>query len=678
MKTSEKARPNELLSHAREQRHWTQEEVATKIGAPDAKMVGRWERGIILPTAHYRQQLMTLFGKSAQELGLVTPDQVPFWQIPYRRNSFFTGRAYLLDQLSTTLTFDKSSALKLPLALSGLGGVGKTQLALEYAYRYSHMYHTVAWLQADSPEVLATSFAGLAELLRLPERTNDDLEQNIRAVKNWLAKMSRWLLILDNVESLFTLESFLPSPLRGHILLTTRTQISGTAAQVLEVETMPIDEAALFLLRRAKIVAIDASPDDSSGGEFRQARAIAVELGGLPLALDQAGAYIEETACGLAPYLELLQIKRKELLQRRGPDLTNHPEPVATTWSLSFDRLRQENPAAIDLLTLLAFLSPDAIAEEIILDGVNEAGSEPDLATHLTKLSSDPLLFNQAIKDLRRFSLVRRQSKTRIITIHRLVQAMLLENLQPDEQRLWAGYTVRAICKVFPDGNLETLPQGDRLLAQISVCERLIGQWQMRFPEAAQGLRRMAMYYLNRSLFEQSERISQQAIALQESLYGPEHLELAGTLSGLAMLYLYSYRYTEAEPLYKRIIAIRTALLGSEHHETGSSLADLAWLYTILERYDEAERLFHEAVYILQRHFGEDHLEVGSVLNNWAGLYMRQGNFAQAETMLERAIAISEQHLSDDHPDLAINRHNLAKLYSAQGKYQQAESLLLR
>src|SRR5262249_49450547 len=150
------ALPNELLSHAREQHHWTQEEVAEQIGAPDAKMVGKWERGIILPTAHYRQQLTTLFGKSARELGLVRKDEIPFWNVPYRRNLFFTGREDLLEHLHAALHAEKAAAFRQPLALSGLGGVGKTQTAIEYAYRYAHEYQTVVWVRADSPEVLTS------------------------------------------------------------------------------------------------------------------------------------------------------------------------------------------------------------------------------------------------------------------------------------------------------------------------------------------------------------------------------------------------------------------------------------------------------------------------------------------------------------------------------------------
>ena len=135
--------PNELLSYAREQRHWTQEDIAESIGAPDAKMVGKWERGIVAPSPHYRQKLEALFGKSGRELGFVGRGEIPFWSVPYRRNLYFTGREVLLSQLHTAFDSPRDASHVSPQLLSGLGGTGKSQLALEYAYRYRHEYHTV-------------------------------------------------------------------------------------------------------------------------------------------------------------------------------------------------------------------------------------------------------------------------------------------------------------------------------------------------------------------------------------------------------------------------------------------------------------------------------------------------------------------------------------------------------
>jgi len=244
MKTASGALPNELLRYEREQRNWTQEYVAEQIGAPDPKMVGKWERGITTPQLHYSKGLATLFQKSTRELGLVRRGEVPFWNVPYRQNPFFTGREDILTHLNEAMRLDRTAASTQPYALSGLGGVGKTQTAVEYAYRYRHKYHAVLWVRADAREVLTSDFAALASLLRLPKQNEQNLGRTLTAVKRWLIAMTRWLLIFDNVDDLRIINDFIPSPCRGHVLLTTRTSLTRTFARTIEIDTMGVEEGA--------------------------------------------------------------------------------------------------------------------------------------------------------------------------------------------------------------------------------------------------------------------------------------------------------------------------------------------------------------------------------------------------------------------------------------------------
>ncbi|HLX40131.1 MAG TPA: NB-ARC domain-containing protein, partial [Ktedonobacteraceae bacterium] len=478
MKKAEDALPNELLSYEREHRQLTQEEVAEQIGVPDYNMIGRWERGITLPSAHHRQQLTTLFGKSARELGFVRKGEIPFWRVPYRQNVFFTGRSALLAQVHTSLVAHRHARLVPPQTFSGLGGVGKTQVALEYAYRYGHEYHTVIWMRASSRETLTSDYAAITELLNLPEQHEQDQRQMIRAVKAWLAAMTRWLLIFDNVEDLDLLDDFLPSPVRGHILLTTRMQITGTMAETLEIETMDLEEGSYFLLRRAKLLALNASLDDIAEAERNQARAIVERVGGLPLALDQAGAYIEETGCTLANYSERYHAHQAELLRWRGVMGTGHPESVVTTLSLSFEQVSHANPVARDMLSFCALLAPDTIPEELLMEGLQE------LASPLLAHSADPLQFDQVMKDLRKFSLVRRRPETNMLTIHRLVQAVLLDEMEQETQSLWAERIVRTLSRIFPHKSIDAWQQCERLLAQANSCAELIEERNITTPEA--------------------------------------------------------------------------------------------------------------------------------------------------------------------------------------------------
>jgi hypothetical protein len=263
------------------------------------------------------------------------------WNIPYPRNSFFIGREDTLSLLRTYLQAGKTTAIsQLALALSGLGGIGKTQIAVEYAYRYHQNYQFVLWARAESREALTSSYVAIADLLKLPEKGERDQTITVQAVKCWLQTKNGWLLILDNADELALLPEFLPPSLGGHLLLATRASALGRLAQRVEVLTLPSEQGALLLLRRAMLLPSDAPLTQTSTSDRELAVQIFQELGGLPLALDQAGAYLEETGYDLTEYLQIYRRRRKELLKRRGGLVADHPEPVATTWSLSFDLLR--------------------------------------------------------------------------------------------------------------------------------------------------------------------------------------------------------------------------------------------------------------------------------------------------------------------------------------------------
>src|SRR5450755_2302984 len=239
----------------------------------------------------------------------------PIWNIPYPRNTFFLGRDELLARLHAQLQAGQTTALsQSPQAISGLGGIGKTQLAIEYAYRYAHDYEAVLWARAETREDLIASYSALAILLNLPEQQADKQEITIAAVKVWLQKNSKWLLILDNADDLELLPPFLPPVPGGHVLLTTRAWDMQRFATRLEVETLPDEQGALLLLRRAGLLVATDDLTQASADERRLATALTQELGGLPLALDQAGAYLEATGMRLDKYLQTYQKHRQTLL----------------------------------------------------------------------------------------------------------------------------------------------------------------------------------------------------------------------------------------------------------------------------------------------------------------------------------------------------------------------------
>jgi serine/threonine protein kinase len=370
-------------------------------------------------------------------------DSSIIWNVPYRRNTFFTGRTQALTLLHDAFCSGKVT-IKTP-AVSGLGGIGKTQIAIEYVYRYHSEYQFILWVRGDTREKMLSDFAALSTMLNLKEQHEQEQRLVIEAVRTWLRKNTKWLLIIDNVEDLRLVERLLPSRAQGHILLTTRTQTTGNIAQCIDLGKMTLEEGALFLLRRTKIVTQDATLQDASPADCQKAKAIAEVLDGLPLALDQAGAYIEETGCSLANYLRRYQEGSTKLLDMRGGFDFDHPASVAATFSSSFEKIEKISPVSAELLCYCAFLHPDAIPEELIINGAAELGPT------LQPLATDLILLDATLVILRKFSLVQRNSGTNMLSMHRLVQVVLQDSMSEETQQIWVERTVRAINLALPD-----------------------------------------------------------------------------------------------------------------------------------------------------------------------------------------------------------------------------------
>src|SRR5712692_5110346 len=254
MVTNDRKLPfNLLLRNERSRLGWSQEELAGQIGTTSVN-ISRWENGLTFPSPYFRQRLCEVFDKMPAELGLVPPSKHDprIGNIPITRNPFFTGREPLLALLHKRLSTARMAALTQIQALYGLGGVGKTQTAAEYAFRYGDDYTNVFWVRAASRETLVADFVALAELLDLPEKDEQDQPRIVAAVKGWLAIHDGWLLILDNADDLPLAQEFLPAIHKGHILLTTRAQGAGAIAASVEVEQLTPQEGVLLLLRWTK------------------------------------------------------------------------------------------------------------------------------------------------------------------------------------------------------------------------------------------------------------------------------------------------------------------------------------------------------------------------------------------------------------------------------------------
>ncbi|WP_126579944.1 FxSxx-COOH system tetratricopeptide repeat protein [Tengunoibacter tsumagoiensis] len=595
------------------------------------------------------------------------------WNVPYPRNPFFIGRDDILKQLHTQLHNGQPLALsQSPRAISGLGGIGKTHIATEYAYRYAQDYDVVLWAHAESLETLISSFLSIATLLKLPQRDKKEQDFILSDVKVWLQTHQKWLLILDNADEPDLLSPFLPPSPGGHILLTTRAPGMQRLALTVEVHAFSAEQGALFLLQRAGLLLPKAALDQALEEDRIMAILISQELGGLPLALEQAGAYIIATGMSVQEYHELYQTHRKFLLARHEPLVNDHPEAVATTWSLSFKRIQQKNPAAADLLRLCAYLAPDAIAEEILTANPSVLG--PVLAS----IGTDVFQRHQAIEALRTYSLIQRDPREKILSVHRLVQAVLCDEQDEAEQKLWAERAVLAINAAFPFPEPATWPQCGRLLLQALAAAQLIQRYHLIHWEVGCLLIVSAAYLQDLGRYKDAEPLFLQALSLWEQILGPDHPNVASPLHNLADLYKDQGKYAQAEPIALRALRIREQHLGTEHLNVANLVNGLANIYAGQGKYVQAEPLFLRALRIWEQNFGPEHPQVASALHNLATLSKDQGKYVQAEPLFLQALYIWEQNFGPEHPQVAYSLHNLADLYAKQGKYEQAESLFLQ
>ncbi|HEY1351383.1 MAG TPA: tetratricopeptide repeat protein [Ktedonobacteraceae bacterium] len=704
MKKAANASPNRALRRERELRCWSQVEVADRVGTT-AFNVGRWERGITFPGAYFRQQLCAIFEKSPQELGLLhlaeeeeeavpptssreeSPKEetggarpplspaveicLPIWSLPWRRNPFFTGRAEILQALHAAFNADEDGPGQ-ALAICGLGGIGKTQTAIEYAYRYRDAYQLVFWIRAETSELLIADFTSLAAALALPEQHDQNQSHIVAAVKRWLSRQSRWLLVLDNVEDLGVVSEFLPETIGGHLLLTTRMQSTGQIAQQIRLEKLSPQESILFLLRRAKLLASPVLPDNLPQDHWLVARDVARTMDGLPLALDQAAAYIEETGCGLRGYLERYRQRRITLLRRRGGLLPEHPESVVATWSLSFEKIERRCPAAAELLYLCAFLHPDALAEHIITTGASE------LTPELHVLATDPIELDEAIGVLTTFSLLRRDPDRHTLSLHRLLQVVLREHMSEQTRRLWAERAVHVVERAFPQVSFTTWQECQLCLPHALACAELIEQLDLQLPESIRLLNKAGSYLRERAQYAEAQRLLSRSLALGEQTLAPDAPLLAESLHHLGILAQDQGKYTWSEELLQRALTIYRQIWGSEHLTVAQCLSNQAENYRVLARLAEMETLAQQALAIREQALGPDHPDVGKSLTQLAALYHGQGKYARAEPLYQRALAICQQAWGPEHIDVAAILNNLASLYDSLGRYAEAEPLYQR
>jgi tetratricopeptide (TPR) repeat protein len=581
----------------------------------------------------------------------------PICNVPHPRNPNFTGRESLLADLRTALTADRSAALTQTQAISGLGGVGKTQLATEYAYRHAAEYDVVWWVRAEEPVTLAADYATLARPLNLPQKDDPDQRLVVQAVRRWFAQHDGWLLILDNAPGPAEVRGYLPQATAGHVLVTSRNPNWRGQASPLTVQVLERPESVAFLLKRT------GRTDEADDDELAQ------ELGDLPLALEQAGAYIEASGRSFSGYLDLFRQRQREMLNL-GTLSTDYPHTVATTWDLSFQAVREAAPAGADLLNLCAFLAPDDIPQDLLSEGAQH------LPTALAQAIADPLALDEAVAALRRYSLLEVAGDA--LSVHRLVQAVARDQLTDDAHRTWTEAAVRIVDDAFPSDvidDLQAWPLCARLLPHALVAA---GQAETLAvaPEATGRLLNQAGLYLRgRAEFAEAKAALERALAIDEAAFGPDHPNnVARDVNNLGLVLQDLGDLDGARAAFERALAIDEVVFGPDHPNVARNVNNLGSVLKDLGDLDGARACYEQALAILEKQLGPEHPQVATGVNNLGLVLQDLGDLDGAQAHFQRALAIWEKQLGPDHPKVAIGVNNLGLVLQNLGDLDGAQA----
>jgi tetratricopeptide (TPR) repeat protein len=580
----------------------------------------------------------------------------PVWNVPHLRNPNFTGREDLLTAVQTALSAGKAAAL--PQAITGLGGVGKTQLATEYAYRHASAYRIVWWIRSETTETLSGDYAALAPKLGLPKTR--EVPAMVMAVRERLQQETGWLLVFDNAEAPETVRPYLPAGGGGHVLVTSRNPAWGAVASPLSVPVMPEDEAIKFLLRRTRQDARAA------------AAALAAELGYLPLALEQAAAYIEENGRSLGDYLTLFKERRLELLELGRPPSAEYPDTVATTWSLSFEDIEGESPAGAALLKLAAFLAPDEIPRRLIVNGAAY------LPTDLTAAARDPILLDKAVGALRRSSLI--ETGADGFSVHRLVQAVTRDRMEQAESDNIIDNAVRVVnaAFLFDQNAPDTWAPAAKLLPHALAATSWAETRGSAQDETVGLLNGAGLLLQVRAEYAAARSTSERALRIAEKAFGPKHPQAAKCVNNLGSVLRDLGDYAGAKAAFERAIHSTEEALGYEHPNVATCSNNLGTVLQDLGNYAGAKAAYERALRIAEKAFGPEHPRVANYVNSIGDVLRDLGDYSGARAAFERAIRIGEKAFGPEHPRVAVRVNNLGHLLHALGDHAGAKAAFER
>lgn len=652
----------------------------------------------------------------------------PQWNVP-KQEHLFVGRNELLKKLSSILK-PKQVSKELPRekdimlnsvsensvfsVCTGLGGIGKTQLVLNYAQNTKSAYLFKAWFPAENIDQLNLKYIEFAKVLGY-QGNQFSLKNIISYVNQWLSEHPNWLIIFDNVNSYEEISPYLPEK-GGYILITSRSQLWPSHFHIVPVNLLTEEESISLLTQLARM--------DSIKKENNELKTLARTLGYLPLALTQAGAYIFHNQISISEYLELYKKYSKDLLNDKNLNLGSHNIPISTTWNISLESIlkntanRNDAILALNLLTACSYLSSENIPRFLLLEWIKQ--------TH-PKLANPEIVLNKALSLLWQYSLIT-TDEIGIIGVHRLLQ-LAVRNQNITSLKLaknWYYSLLEAVHhefkretlaiedenrrkillphlqsllhhsdSIWPKGNpgliLENILQDIAFVLDSDQCdfksatpyyERSLKICENKFypndPRIANALIGLAHNYRNLRDYEKARAHLERALAIFEQKPDDHQLQIMNALTTLGNTYRNLKEYTKSRDALERSIMLCEKNYGNKHHKLAYILSSLGNTYRNLKDFKKSLEVQERALEISKREYGLNHRDTIPTLVNLGATYRDMGNFEKAQSYLEPALTFYQEMYGEEHAYVAIASMNLGELYYSQGNMEKARTLLER
>jgi tetratricopeptide (TPR) repeat protein len=556
-------------------------------------------------------------------------------------------------------------------------------------------FSDIHWLDATSEATIELGLMQIAQAKNAPK----DVMHSPGLILQWISQIPRWLIIYDSADGDYSVvEKFLPPGEAGNILITSRNgELKRLVLDWVNVLAMEEDEGVTLFLRSAML---DGSSDDVRN----VAKKMVVELSGIPLALDQAGAYINRSGCGIDGYLKLYQKNKHKLMSKAGfKGASGYGRSAYGTWDISFQQIEQmmlrENEeaktaqSAITLLRIFAFLNHENIPEELFKnaaenymnDNINTANSDfpMTLLNHQTLFIDehgewDKVQFLNGTQVLLSFSLI--SGVNHLYSMHLLVNSWSRSCMSQTEISNHY-HRARALlsCSVIPDWNIDN-HAFCRLLAPHIRSNLLHGQ-ELRFQDKYYGHEyiRFSIVFGHIGSWDEREKVLNAAANERKAMFGSDHLDTLKIMNELAFTYRNQGRWHEAEKLQVEVMNKQKVMLGLDNPGTLATMNNLALTYWYQGRWDEAEKLQLEVINAWEVKVGLDHpLSTLTTMNNLALTYQNQGRWDEAEKLQMEVMKARKVKLGPDHPGTLTIMNNLASTYRNQGRWDEAASLQVK